>query len=179
MANIGQSAEDLLSQLVNHLMSLEHKCKSMSCYFRKNYQDKYGIADFYEWCSRDLDKCVEHVTDYMKKNGSQVQLKQIEKPETEDYGSPIESLEYVLREDKCLSSLMQNIHEWANSNNDHKLKEFMQKEMIGPMSAWNQHIEKMIEKMRVANQNQNLNELDKTFKSEFSLIKQLRDKKLI
>ncbi|RMZ94425.1 middle subunit-like [Brachionus plicatilis] len=179
MASMNQSAEELLGQLVNHLMSLEHKCKSMASYFRNNYQEKYGIADFYAWCAQDLDKCVEHVTDYMKKSGTQVQLKEIERPFTEIYGEPIESLEYILKEDKCLSHLMHDIHEWANAKGDTGLKDFMHNEMIGPMSAWNEQIAEMIEKLHKANATQNLNELDKTFKSEISLIKQLREKKLI
>lgn len=177
--NINQSSEEHLNHLVNYLLSLSHKCKSMACYFRKNYSEMYGIADFYQWCAEDLDKTADQVLYYINKTGSHVKLQGVEKPETENFGTPVQSLEYILREDKCLTALLTNIHDFADIKGEQSLKDFLENKMIVPMCAWNKKMEEVIKKLRLANATQNIYELNKTFKNEFNLIKKLREQKLI
>ncbi|CAF0724136.1 unnamed protein product [Brachionus calyciflorus] len=177
--NVQQSVEFHLNNLANYLLSLSYKCKMMACYFRKNYSDMFGIADFYQWCADDMDKSVDLVKDYIGKIGCHVEIKEAEKPEREDFGTPLKSLQYILKEDQCLSALLTNIYNYSKIKGEENLKNFLEEEMIIPQSAWNKKIQDLIEKLRLANETQNQTDLDKTFKNEFSLIKRLRDQKLI
>ncbi|CAF0746305.1 unnamed protein product [Brachionus calyciflorus] len=165
-----QSVEYQLRRLVNYLRNFNEICKALSIYFRKEVEDNYGMADFYQWCSGDLLKSADKVNGYISKIGGNTKFEDIEPPQHINYGTPVQTMEYIHKEDSHLANLIQEIYNFAETNNDKDLMDFMHKELIIPLKAWNKSFDSVLPNLRSATPEV----LSETFQRTFELMKKYR-----
>lgn len=165
-----QSTEYQLKRLVNYLYYFAEKCKLISSYFQKEVEDKYALADFYQWCANDLYVSADKINSYITKIGGKPEHKEVEKLQMENFGSPVQSLEYIHNEDLKLTNLINEIYNFAEKNNDENLKNFMHKELITPLKAWNKNFDNSLPRLRASTSEQ----LEDTFKNTFEMMKKYR-----
>ena len=145
-----QSTEYQLKRLVDYIYYFAEKCKLISLYYQKEVEDKYGLANFFKWCADDLCVSADKINSYITKIGGKPEHKEVETPQMENYGSPIQSFEYIHNEDTKLTNLIYEIYNFAEKNNDENLKEFMHKDLITPIKAWNKNFDNALPRIRSA-----------------------------
>lgn len=105
----------------------------MAYYFDREDIGLFGMANFYRWCAREGYQCARLLMDYLVVRGGEVQFKTIKKPEKEEWGTPLESLQYLVDLKKVINQQVLKVHSSAGENNDAHLKDFLQTVILRPL----------------------------------------------
>lgn len=133
--NFHDESESLLNDLINLLLENSYTCKSMAYYFDRDVIGLFGMADFNRWCAFDNAINARKVMDYIVERGGRVCLDDIKKPDTTEWGAPIESLKSLLKEYQELYDLVLRVHDKAHENHDPHLNDFLETELVEPVAT--------------------------------------------
>lgn len=131
--NFSDESENLINQLINNILFGCYTCTSMAYYFDRPNISLFGMANFYRWCAREGYQCSRLLMDYLVVRGGEVQFQTIKKPEKDEWGTPLESLEYLvdLKKEKYQSVL--KVYSDASEHNDAHLNDFLETVILRPL----------------------------------------------
>jgi ferritin heavy chain len=131
--NFSDQIECGINDLINVFYTGAYTCRSMQFYFDRDEVGLYGMADLNR-CKADYQlNFVRKLEDYQVVRGGRVCLTSIKKPEKDDWGTPLESLEYLLNMKKNQIQCCLKLHDICETNNDEHLKEFLEQEFLEPL----------------------------------------------
>jgi len=105
----------------------------MTYYFDREDIGLFGMANFYRWCAREGYQCARLLMDYLVVRGGEVQFKTIKKPEKDEWGTPLEALEYLIDLKKVINQQVLKAHSVGCENNDAHLKDFLETVILRPL----------------------------------------------
>ena len=107
-------------------MKSDYVCHSIAYYFDRADIGLYGVADFFR--NSGLVKCRESklVMDYLMMRGAQVVLNDVEKPEKNVWGTPVQALEYLLVIHKNIYDATLKVYQTGQKINDAHLTNFLE-----------------------------------------------------
>jgi ferritin len=131
--NFSDESENLINQLINNILFNCYSATSMAYYFDRQDIGMFGMANFYRWCAREGYQCARLLMDYLVVRGGEVQFKTIKKPEKDEWGTPLESLEYLVELKKVINQQVLKVHSSACENNDAHLQDFLETVILRPL----------------------------------------------
>lgn len=105
----------------------------MAYYFDREDIGLFGMANFYRWCAREGYQCARLLMDYLVVRGGEVQFKSIKKPEKDEWGTPLEALEYLVDLKKVINQQVLKVHSVGCEGNDAHLKDFLETVILRPL----------------------------------------------
>jgi len=105
----------------------------MTYYFDRQDIGLFGMANFYRWCAREGYQCSRLLMDYLVVRGGEVQFQTIKKPEKNEWGTPIQSLEYLLNLKKSINQQVLKVHSVACESKDAHLNDFLETVILRPL----------------------------------------------
>jgi ferritin len=105
----------------------------MAYYFDREDIGLFGMANFYRWCAREGYQCARLLMDYLVVRGGEVQFKTIKKPEKDEWGTPLESLQYLVDLKKVINQQVLKVHSSACESNDAHLRDFLETVLLRPL----------------------------------------------
>lgn len=78
--------------------------------------------------------------DYLMVRGSEVVLNDIEKPEKNEWGTPVQALEYWLNIHRNIYEVTLKVYQTGQKVNDAHLTDFLEEFMLRPISLWTRRI---------------------------------------
>lgn len=94
--NFSDESENLINQLINNDFFVSYTCTSMAYYFDREDVGLFGMADFFRWVARSCYQRCRLLMDYIVVRGGEVEFETIKKPEKNEWGTPLEALEYLI-----------------------------------------------------------------------------------
>ncbi|RMZ94424.1 ferritin, partial [Brachionus plicatilis] len=148
--NFSQQSEEFLNNLVNILITGCYGCESMAYYFDRSDIGLYGIADFCRYSSFFVMRLNKTIMDYIVERGGKISLVTIPKPDWGHNINPIKFMECLLGKLRDLYNFGLKAHENADIKNDPNLTDFLEIELIEPVSMIIREIEVMLCNMNLA-----------------------------
>lgn len=105
----------------------------MAYYFDRQDIGLFGMANFYRWCARDGYQCARLLMDYLVVRGGEVEFTAIKKPEKDEWGTPLEALEYLVDIKKVINQQVLKVHSVARESNDPHLNDFLETVILRPL----------------------------------------------
>lgn len=182
--SLSPECEEHLNNFLNYLKYFSDKCNVLSSISHMHYEDKYGLSDFFKWCSQDLNKMSDKIADFIKDRNGNVHLKDLIavkfNPENEkriDLHSctPYELVDYLHKEDTHYNEMLNDLIHFAEKQDDKGLKHFF----VGykdELTNWNRKFDESLYTMRTSTTSSKMTEkdLDHLFQDQFNKIKNFR-----
>lgn len=148
--NFAQDSEEFLNSLINILIAGCYGCESMAYYFDRSDIGLYGIADFCRYGSFFVMRLNKTVMEYIVERGGKVSLASIPKPDWGHNMTPMKFLECLLTKLRDLYNYALKVHENADTKKDPNLTDFIETELIEPISLIIREIEVMVCNLNLA-----------------------------
>lgn len=148
--NFSDDCESGINSLINQILYGSYICNSMAYYFDRDDVGLFGVADFYRWCGIQTYHCSRLLMDYIVFRGGKVNFDTIKKPERQEWGSPLESLEYVLDINQYVNKQVLQLNQCACEHKDPHLTDFLEKELLRPMVEFIHKIGVLVSNLRLA-----------------------------
>jgi len=119
---INQKLEKAINEQINAELYSAYLYLSMGAYF-----EEQGLAGFANWMRVQFEEEQFHglkFFDYLAERGGRVQLDAIESPETE-WANPVAVFEEVLKHERHVTSLINNLIDISIEERDHASKSFL------------------------------------------------------
>jgi len=124
--NYHQECEAGLNKQVNMELHAHYVYLSMSLYFDRDDVALPGFAKYFKKASAEE---AEHAEKFMKQQnarGGRVVLKDIPKPEKDEWGSPLDAMKAALELEKTVNQSIIDLHALAGSKDDGNLTDFLE-----------------------------------------------------
>jgi len=124
--NYHQECEAGINKQVNMELHAHYVYLSMSLYFDRDDVALTGIAKYFKKASAEE---AEHAEKFMKQQnarGGRVVLKDIPRPEKDEWGSPLEAMKAALELEKTVNQSIIDLHALADSKADGNLTDFLE-----------------------------------------------------
>lgn len=131
--NFSDESEKTINELINVLLNFAYTCKSMACYFDRDEVALVGMVTLNRFAAVVGGKWAKELMRYQVTRGGQVHLKQIEEPEKMDWGTPVDSMTYLLEKKKKLKEFLEKCIARARDNKDQHLKNYLKNEFLEPL----------------------------------------------
>lgn len=148
--NFDESSESLLNQLINVIFFGNYTFHSMAYYFDRVDIGLTGFADLNLHCAIDAYKTVRKLMDYVVLRGGQCVFDDIKKPEKQEWGTPLDSLEYLLNYKKLINEMALKCHQNAENKRDAHLTDFLETEVLEPMTSFIRKVGILISNLKKA-----------------------------
>ena len=119
---ISDKVKEILNEQINKEFYSAYLYLAMSAYFDDN-----GLYGFANWTKVQAKEEVDHgmiIFDYMNDRDCAVHLKQIDVPDT-DFSSPIQVFEKILKHERYVTGLINNIYGTAYDIKDFRTMQFL------------------------------------------------------
>jgi len=131
--NFSEESENLINQLINNLYFGYYTCTSMAYYFDRAEIGLFGLADFFKWCSLEAYQCARLLADYIVVRGGEVEFETIKKPEKNEWGTPLDALQYLIDLKKVINQQVLKVHTNACEQVDPHLTDFLESTILRPL----------------------------------------------
>lgn len=150
--NLSDESVDQINQLINLFWQADYVCHSMAYYFDRAEVGLYGLAVFNRKCAFNNFRLAQKLMDYLVVRGGRVVLDDIDKPDTLEWGQPVESLQSLLNVKKSLYDAALKVHTTAEKAQDPHLTDFIEEEYIRPLSLSIRRLGVLISNLQTAGQ---------------------------
>ncbi|XP_053111116.1 ferritin heavy chain A-like isoform X2 [Hemicordylus capensis] len=116
--NLHKDCEATVNQMVNLELYASYAYLSMSCHFDRDDVALGHMAKFLKEQSQEKREHAKKFLKYQNKRGGRVVLKDIQKPEQDEWGSSLEALEKALKLEKEVNQALLDLHKLAMEKGD-------------------------------------------------------------
>ena len=128
--NFHEECEALINKQINLELHASYVYLSMSNYFARDDVALHGFAKYF---MKNSDKCHEHAQkfmDYQNKRGGRVVLKEVAKPNNDEWESALEAFESALELEKTVNQSILDLHASGTKNNDPHFCDFLESDFL-------------------------------------------------
>lgn len=131
--NFSEDVEKSINDLINVFYFGAYTCRSMQFYFDRDEVAFFGMAEFNRLKADHQLNFVRKLEDYQVIRGGKVVLTDIKKPDRDEWGTPLDSLQYLIDMKKLQVQNCLKLHNICEKNNDEHLKEYLETEFLEPL----------------------------------------------
>ncbi|KAI6238265.1 Ferritin [Aphelenchoides fujianensis] len=148
--NFHADSEAALNKQINIELYASYVYLSMSFYFDR---EDVAMPNLSAWCKKQSDEEREHAMKFMKyqnTRGGRLTLQPIEKPEKDEWGSPLEAFQSALALEKYNNKSLLELHDVAARSNDAQFCDFLEGEYLKEQVESIEEIGKYITQLKTA-----------------------------
>ncbi|RNA26745.1 ferritin [Brachionus plicatilis] len=148
--NFHEASEKAINDQINLELTASYVYQSMAFYFDRDDVALPGFSKFYAHNSEEEREHAEKLMKYMNKRGGRIVFKDVKRPERDEWGSGLESLEAALDLEKKVNDSLLKVHAIASENNDAHLADFLESEYLEEQVHAIKELGEMISKLKRA-----------------------------
>jgi ferritin heavy chain len=130
--NFHVETENSLNELINFLFNGAYICDSICYYFERFDVALSGMADLNRLCRESMLQGTRKLMKYVVARGGKIVFDDINKPERQEWGTALNSLESLLQIKKTFYQSILKTHQIGDKYNDEHLKEYLETEFLEP-----------------------------------------------
>lgn len=131
--NFSDVVEKSINDLINVFYFGAYTCRSMQFYFDRDEVALFGMAELNRLKADHQLNFVRKLEDYQVIRGGKVVLTDIKKPDRDEWGTPLDSLQYLIEMKKMQVQKCLKLHEICEKNDDEHLKEYLESKFLEPL----------------------------------------------
>jgi ferritin len=131
--NFPKQSEKALNKLINCYLTGSYVCKSIAYYYDRDDIALLGMRKLFKFCARIESRWARDLMDYQVARGGHVTLHAIREPEKTNWGTPVESLTYLLEKMKQLKDDIEKMINVAREHKDQHFKYYLKNEFLEPL----------------------------------------------
>jgi len=124
--NFHQECEAGINKQVNMELHAHYVYLSMSLYFDRDDVALPGFSKYFKKASAEEAEHAEKFMKHQNARGGRVVLKDIPKPENDEWGTPLEAMKAALELEKTVNQSIIDLHALADSKADGNLTDFLE-----------------------------------------------------
>ncbi|CAI9738883.1 soma ferritin-like [Octopus vulgaris] len=128
--NFHEDSEAGINRQINMEMYASYVYQSMAFYFDRDDVALKGLYKFFQKRSEEEKEHAEKFMKYQNKRGGRILLKQVEKPDNDDWGTALDAMEAALALEKKVNGSLLELHKIADSHNDAQMMDFIESEYL-------------------------------------------------
>ena len=128
--NFHEETEAGLNKQINLELHASYIYQSISFYFDRADVSFPGFSKFFKHNSDEEREHAEKFMKYQNKRGGRIVYKDIQKPEKDEWGTPLEALEFMLALEKDVTQALYDLHKVAGNHGDAHLTDYLEEEFI-------------------------------------------------
>jgi ferritin heavy chain len=125
--NFSQDEEEAINELINSFYFGAYTCRSMQFYFDRDDVSLFGVSGLARCFANCQLELVRKLQDYQVLRGGRVRLMKTKKPEKDEWGMPIEALQYLINLFKIQVKNCITLYDICERDNDESLKESLER----------------------------------------------------
>ena len=128
--NFHEQVEQSINAQINMELTASYVYQSMAFYFERDDIALNGFSDFFKHNSEEEREHAEKLMKYLNKRGGKVLLSDIKRPDNNEWGTGLDSLNTALDLEKKVNQSLLNMHQLATQHNDPHLTDFLEGEFL-------------------------------------------------
>lgn len=148
--NFHEETEAGINKQINLELYASYVYQSMALYYDR---DDIAFPGFHKFFKHNSDEEREHAEKFMKyqnKRGGRVVLRDVTKPEKDEWGTPLQALEAALALEKNVNQSLLNLHALGASHNDATFCDFLESEFLAEQVDAIKELSDMITRLKRA-----------------------------
>merc|ERR1711944_28890 len=129
--NFHEESEAMINKQINMELYASYVYMSMSFYFSRDDVALHGFAKYFKTNSDEEREHAQKFMEYQNKRGGRVVLKDVAKPNQDEWGTCLEAFEAALALEKTVNQSILDLHGVASARNDPHLCDFLESEFLG------------------------------------------------
>nr|AAQ12076.1 ferritin-like protein [Pinctada fucata] len=128
--NFHVESEAGINRQINMELYASYTYQSMSFYFDRDDVALPGFAKFFKHSSDEEREHAEKLMKYQNKRGGRIVLQDIKKPDRDDWGTGLESMQVALQLEKSVNQSLLDLHKVADTHGDAQMMDFIESEYL-------------------------------------------------
>lgn len=124
--NFHTECEAALNKQINIELHAGYVFTSMAWYFDRDDVALPGFHKFFSEMAKEEQEHAETIMKYQNIRGGRVILQNVEKPEKDSWGSPLEALQAALEIEKNVNKLLIDLHDLADKHGDPQMCDWVE-----------------------------------------------------
>jgi len=128
--NFHTESEAAINKQINIELHASYVYMSLAWYFDR---DDVALNGFHKFFSKQSEEEREHAEKFMKyqnMRGGRVLLQNVEKPERDSWGTPLEAMSAALELEKNVNQTLLDMHKLAGSHGDAQMCDFLESNFL-------------------------------------------------
>merc|ERR1712082_500540 len=159
--NYHEECEALINKQINMEFYASYVYLSMASYFNRDDQALHGFAAFFQKNSNEERDHGMKLMNYQSKRGGRVVFQDIAKPNTMEWGTPLQAMEAALELEKTVNQSLLDLHKASGNKGDAQLCDYLEAEFLTEQVDGIKEIGDMITKIKRAGDGLGLHIMDK------------------
>jgi len=128
--NFHVETEQVLNDQINMELSASYVYQSMAFYFDRDDVALPGFSKFFKHNSDEEREHAEKFMKYLNSRGGRIVLKDIKRPDNDEWGTGLNALQTALNLEKQVNASLLSLHAVASTHNDPHLSNFIEEEFL-------------------------------------------------
>jgi len=128
--NFHEECEAVVNKQINMELYASYVYMSMSYYFARDDVAMMGFAKYFKEQSDEERGHAQKFMDYQNKRGGRIVLKDIAKPQNDEWGTALEAFEAALELEKTVNQSILDMHTCASQKTDPQFCDFLESEFL-------------------------------------------------
>jgi ferritin heavy chain len=148
--NFHQESELLINEQINLELTASYIYQSMGFFFERDDVALPGFSSFFKHNSNEEREHAEKLMSYLNKRGGRIVLKDIKRPDSDEWGNGLQALKTALDLEKKVNQSLLDLHSVAAKNNDAHLTDFIEEKFLDEQVEAIKELGDMITKLKRA-----------------------------
>nr|6KZY_A Chain A, Ferritin [Tegillarca granosa]6KZY_B Chain B, Ferritin [Tegillarca granosa]6KZY_C Chain C, Ferritin [Tegillarca granosa]6KZY_D Chain D, Ferritin [Tegillarca granosa]6L55_A Chain A, Ferritin [Tegillarca granosa]6L55_B Chain B, Ferritin [Tegillarca granosa]6L55_C Chain C, Ferritin [Tegillarca granosa]6L55_D Chain D, Ferritin [Tegillarca granosa]6L55_E Chain E, Ferritin [Tegillarca granosa]6L55_F Chain F, Ferritin [Tegillarca granosa]6L55_G Chain G, Ferritin [Tegillarca granosa]6 len=142
--NFHVESEAGINKQINMELYASYVYQSMYMYFDRDDVALPSFAKYFKHNSEEEREHAEKLMKYQNKRGGRIVLQDIQKPDLDEWGSPLEAMQTTLALEKSVNQALLDLHKIADKHGDAQMMDFLEgeylKEQVDAIEEISDHI---------------------------------------
>jgi len=128
--NFHAETETVINDQINMELYASYVYQSMAFYFDRDDVALPGFSKFFKHNSDEEREHAEKFMKYLNSRGGRVVLKDVKRPDNDEWGTGLNALQTALNLEKQVNASLLSLHAVASTHNDPHLSNFLEEEFL-------------------------------------------------
>jgi ferritin heavy chain len=128
--NYHSESEASLNKQINLELHASYVYQSMAWYFDRDDVALHGFHEFFKKLSNEEREHAEKMMKYQNLRGGRIVLQNINKPESDSWGSALSAMQTALEMEKNVNASLLDLNKLADSHGDAQMSDWIQGEFL-------------------------------------------------
>ncbi len=128
--NFHEESEAALNNQINLELYASYLYKSMAMYYDRDDVALPGFSSFFKHNSEEENEHAEKLMKYLNKRGGRLILKDIKRPDKDEWGNGLNGLQVAFDLEKTVNQSLLDLHSIASKHSDPHLADYLEEEFL-------------------------------------------------